>query len=55
MLNITGLFNINYAISKLFLKQLNLLEVQKDQVDPADPAKRDNGEMSLYCRQMFFF
>lgn len=57
MSNMTGLFNINYAISKLFLRQLNLLEVQEGQVDQADPAEGENSEIKLqplYCRQMVF-
>ncbi len=48
MLNMTGLSNINYAISKLFLRQLNLLEVQEDQVDQPDPAEGENSEITVF-------
>lgn len=47
----TGLSNINYAISKLFLRQLNLLEVQEDQVDQPDPAEGENSEITVFILQ----
>lgn len=48
--NMIGSCNIKHAMSKLFLRHQNLLEVQEDQVDQVDPVEGENGAITFFIQ-----